>query len=280
MNENNNIKFWGVRGSIPAPEINTLKYGGNTSCVSIEYNNYFLIFDAGSGIRKLGQYLSSRKDIATIKGSVFLTHTHWDHIQGLPFFIPVFRKENKFHIFGESKKKYSLPDLLEDQMQAPFFPISMNDLFKAKIKFIEVTPEVQINYVDNIRIIPIKLNHPNSSIGYIAEIAGVKAAYITDNELSEDDDAFNLISKLKNVDILIHDSQYTKKEIKNEKKGWGHSAWEDVVELSQKAAVKKVFLYHHDPDKTDDELDELQYKAQTLYKNTFVAREGLKIPLF
>ena len=124
------LAFWGVRGSIPSPGIHTITFGGNTSCVSVEYEGYIFIFDAGSGIRKLGQHLVKREDINVIKGSIFLSHMHWDHLQGLPFFTPAFSEENQFTVYGEGRHKLSLPKILEDQMQVPYFPVDMDTLFQ------------------------------------------------------------------------------------------------------------------------------------------------------
>jgi Beta-lactamase superfamily domain len=138
MTADGTLTFWGVRGSIPAPGLHTVTFGGNTSCVSVEYGEHVVIFDAGSGLRRLGLYLLARPASPPITGSLFLTHTHWDHIQGLPFFTPAFAPENQFVIYGEARRRYSLVELMEDQIQHPFFPVEMPDLFRAHVNFREL----------------------------------------------------------------------------------------------------------------------------------------------
>jgi len=276
------LTFWGVRGSIPSPGVNTIGFGGNTPCVSIEcscHQDNIIIFDAGSGIRSLGKHLMQRKDPHTINGSIFLTHTHWDHIQGLPFFIPAFLKENQFSIYGEGKPNYSLPKLIKEQIQAPFFPVDINTLFQAKLDFNEISEDEAIELEKNIRVTPFRLVHPNAALGYLLQISGHSIAYVTDHEHEMYHPSPAILDTVAGVDVLIHDAQYSREELVNGKQGWGHSAWEDVVELAANAQVKQLFLFHHDPDATDAQLNERQFQAQQIFPNTFVAREGMKIPL-
>lgn len=272
------LTFWGCRGSIPSPGIQTIVYGGNTSCVSVEYKNHLLIFDAGSGLRKLGQSLVTREDLETIKGSLFLTHTHWDHIQGLPFFIPAFQKDNRFVIYGERKMGNSLEAVLGEQMQGPFFPVEM-DAFQADIDFHEVETNQKLEIQENIHVTPFRLIHPNAAVGYLLQIENVRLAYITDHEHQVHKLTNTILERVQGIDVLIHDAQYSRKEIENGKKGWGHSAWEDVVDLAITAKVKQLFLYHHDPEITDEQLNERQLLAQQRFPDTHIAREGLKIPM-
>lgn len=273
------LTFWGCRGSIPAPGGHTAVFGGNTSCVSVEYEDYMCIFDAGSGIRNLGNYLVERPDIHTIKGSLFLTHTHWDHIQGLPFFKPAFSRENQFIIYGEGKRKFSLSDQLEDQMQEPHFPVDMETLFQARIKFQEITPAQNVIIGDNIMITPFRLAHPNAALGYLLQLEDFRLAYITDHEHEAGNPSAYVLEMVRGSDVVIHDAQYSWQDLKNGKKGWGHSAWEDIVNLAKEAQVGQLFLFHHDPDMTDEQLNERQYLAQQIFPWTLVAREGLKVPL-
>ncbi|MFC1669655.1 MBL fold metallo-hydrolase [Spirochaetota bacterium] len=273
------LTFWGCRGSIASPGVHTIVYGGNTSCVSVEHENYMLIFDAGTGLRKLGQALIGRDDLATIKGSLFLTHTHWDHIQGLPFFYPVFLKENRFTIYGERKKEHSLEYVLAEQMQEPFFPLEMDDVFQADLDFHEIKVDQKMKIREDIHITPFRLNHPNASVGYLLQIDNIRLAYVTDHEHKVRQLTTNILEMVQGVDVLIHDAQYSRKEIENGKKGWGHSAWEDVIDLAIKAKVGQLFLYHHDPEITDEQLNERQLLAQQSFRQANIAREGLKIPL-
>jgi phosphoribosyl 1,2-cyclic phosphodiesterase len=273
------LTFWGCRGSIPAPGLHTVVFGGNTSCVSVEYEKNLLIFDAGSGIRKLGTYLMAREDLHTIRGSVFLTHTHWDHIHGLPFFVPAFAPENQFTIYGEGKRKLSLAEVLEDQMQAPYFPVDMGTAFQAHIKFQEVFPYQALRIYDAITVTPFRLHHPNAAVGYLVQIEGVQVAYVTDHEHNVGQFSPEVLRMVRGVDVLIHDAQYSRADLRHGKQGWGHSAWEDVVDLAREAQVQQLFLYHHDPEATDEQLNERQFLAQQIFPSTLVAREGLKVPL-
>jgi phosphoribosyl 1,2-cyclic phosphodiesterase len=278
MEAEGTLTFWGVRGSIPAPGLHTITFGGNTSCVSVEYRGHVIIFDAGSGLRQLGLYLMAR-DKPPITGSLFLTHTHWDHIQGLPFFTPAFTPENQFVIYGEARRRYPLVELMEDQIQHPFFPVEMKELFRAQIDFRELASGDTVEIHPQIRITAFRLTHPNAALGYILQLEDRRVAYVTDHEHALEQLSPQVVQAVTGVDLLIHDAQYSRDEIRHGKKGWGHSAWEDVVQLAIEARVKQLFLFHHDPAATDEHLNERQFLAQQLFPQTFIAREGLKIPL-
>lgn len=279
MQTQGSLTFWGVRGSIPAPSLSTITFGGNTSCVSVEYDNHVVIFDAGSGLRRLGLYLIARQEPQVIQGSIFLTHTHWDHIQGLPFFTPAFVPKNQFTVYAEARQKYSLIELMEEQIQHPFFPVEMHDLFQAHINFREVKTGETVTIKPRMQMSTLRLHHPNAAIGYILQVKNMRIAYVTDHEHPLEQPSLEVQEAVAGVDILIHDAQYSRDEIRDGKKGWGHSAWEDVVYLARQAQVKQLFLFHHDPEATDEMLNERQFIAQQHFPKTFVAREGLKIPL-
>ena len=279
MTADGTLTFWGVRGSIPAPGLHTVTFGGNTSCVSVEYGEHVVIFDAGSGLRRLGLYLLARPASPPITGSLFLTHTHWDHIQGLPFFTPAFAPENQFVIYGEARRRYSLIELIEDQIQHPFFPVEMQDLFRAHVNFRELESGETVEIGAQSRVTAVRLTHPNAALGYVLQLNALRVAYITDHEHPLEQHSPQVLEAVRGVDLLIHDAQYSRDEIRNGKQGWGHSAWEDVVQLALEAQVKQLFLFHHDPEATDEHLNERQFLAQQRFPSTFVAREGLKIPL-
>lgn len=273
------LTFWGVRGSIPAPGFQTITFGGNTSCVSIEYDEQVAIFDAGSGLRKLGLHLMGHRDSAAIQGSIFLSHTHWDHIQGLPFFTPAFAPNNRFVIYGEARRTYSLVELMEDQIQHPFFPVEMKELFQAHINFRELRSGDSVEIQPHVHVTAFRLTHPNAALGYVIQIENTRIAYVTDHEHPLEHPSPRVLQAVTGVDLLIHDAQYSREDIRQGKKGWGHSAWEDVVELAIAAQVKHLYLFHHDPEASDEHLNERQFCAQQLFPRTYVAREGLKIPL-
>ena len=278
METEGTVTFWGVRGSIPAPGLHAVTFGGNTSCVSVEYRGHIIIFDAGSGLRPLGRALLAREE-PPITGCLFLTHTHWDHIQGLPFFAPAFAPENQFVIYGEARRRYPLVELMEDQIQHPFFPVEMKDLFRAHIDFRELASGDTVALHPQMRVTAVRLTHPNAALGYVLHLEDRRVAYITDHEHPLDQLSPQVLQAVTGVDLLIHDAQYSREEIRQGKQGWGHSAWEDVVQLAIEAQVRQLFLFHHDPAATDEHLNERQFLAQQIFPQTFIAREGLKIPL-
>ena len=246
--------------------------------MSVEYREHVIIFDAGSGLRQLGLYLLAR-DTPPITGSLFLSHTHWDHIQGLPFFTPAFTPENRFVIYGEARPRYPLVELMEDQIQHPFFPVEMQDLFRAQIDFRELACGDTVEIHPQIHVTAFRLTHPNAALGYVLQLAETRVAYVTDHEHALEQLSPAVLEAVRGVDVLIHDAQYSRDELRHGKQGWGHSAWEDVVHLAQEAQVHQLFLFHHDPAATDEHLNERQFLAQQIFAQTFVAREGLKIPL-
>lgn len=271
------LTFWGVRGSIPTCGPETVRYGGNTSCVSIEHEDCLVILDAGTGIRKLGAHLLRRGHLDGMKGSILLTHEHWDHIQGLPFFAPAFGPENRFVIYGERKRR-PLAEIIGDQMQEPYFPIEM-DAFKAEISFVEVGPGDALELGEGVRMTAHRLNHPNHALGYLLDIAGRRVAYVTDHEHAPGQLSPAVLEMAHDVDVLIHDAQYSRERLQRERRGWGHSAWEDVVDLAIAARVHRLFLFHHDPDATDKELDERLIQVQERLPRAEIAREGRTLEL-
>ncbi len=279
MNNQARLTFWGCRGSIPTPGPQTVVFGGNTSCVSIEYGSELLIFDAGTGIRELGQHLLSgpRRDIR--QGRIFLSHTHWDHIQGLPFFRPAFYPGLPFTIYGERKGERSLTDVLAAQMQTPFFPVSMVAGFQGQVELQEVVPEQSVPIGSDITVTPFRLHHPGGAVGYRIRIGEVDIAYVTDHEHPVGRVAPDILAAVYGVDLLVHDAQYSRDELRQGKTGWGHSAWEDVIDLARAAQVQQLFLFHHDPTRTDEELRVRESLAQDLFSPVRVAREGLQVDL-
>jgi phosphoribosyl 1,2-cyclic phosphodiesterase len=283
MNNNIIIEFWGVRGSVPSPGPNTLKYGGNTSCVSITLNDKVLILDAGTGIRNLGSELIKMPEKEIF---ILLSHSHWDHIQGFPFFKPIYQPERSVFMFPTLLKKNIALSSLVEQMDGAHFPITP-DQVPSNFNFVTDNP---LDFLKNhgFDIEPVQLNHPGGAIGFKIKINDKVICYFTDNEINppypKTIELETLIDKCKNADILIHDAQYINEDLPL-KHGWGHSLINQVSELGHNANVKNVIYFHHEPERTDNEIDELfiQEKSWLMEKESHVnpifAYEGLTITL-
>ena len=252
------LQFWGVRGTLPVSGEDVLKYGGNTNCVSIKFprNNLF-IFDAGTGIKLLSNHLMKTHQ-SPISAKIFISHPHWDHINALPFFTPLYIPGNEFEICGPSHGDITMRELISSQMDGVYFPIRIKE-FAARVYFRDLK-EQEIE-IDQIKIKTMLLSHPGYCLGYRLEYKDKIICYVTDNELFPETsryhnlDYFEKLSQFVNsADYLITDSTYTDKEYKS-KINWGHSPVSQVMKLADHAKVKKLFLYHHDPDQTDQDID-------------------------
>lgn len=272
------IEFWGVRGSIPAPGCETVRYGGNTSCVEIRVNGYRLIFDGGTGLRVLGKQLLKQMPV---EAYLFFTHSHWDHIQGFPFFAPAFVKGNRFHIYGAiAPNGATMEKRLRDQMLHPNFPVPMR-VMQSELKFHNLMPG-DVMAIGDILIETGSLNHPNTAMGYRVTWNGRTVVYATDTEHYPDRLDQNLLHLARQADILIYDACYTDEEYydpRSPKVGWGHSTWQEAIKLARAAGVKKVVLFHHDPNHSDDFLDEVEAHVQGAFPNSLLAREGMILPV-
>lgn len=249
------IKFWGTRGSIPVPGRDTAVYGGNTTCLEITLNSgRTIIIDAGTGIRELGEQISKRGQKVDIH--LLITHIHWDHVMGFPFFGPIYDPASKITIDGSPACMKGLSIPFDNNMGDGFFPIKFENL-KADIQFLHRITKEPLN-VDGTIVDSIPLHHPQGAFGFRFQEDGKKFVFITDNELTGGKDAETrlqgLIDFCKNADILIHDAQYTPVEIKD-RQGWGHSDYESAIKLAIKAHVKKIILFHHDPSRKDPEVE-------------------------
>lgn len=272
------VTFWGVRGSIASPGSGTVRYGGNTPCVEMRVGNDRLIFDGGTGIRVLGQSLLSQMPL---DAHMFFTHSHWDHIQGFPFFVPAFAKGNRFNIYGAIAPNGStMEQRLNDQMLHPNFPVPLQ-IMGADLKFndIAIGEMVQIN---DVRVENALLNHPGQAVGYRVNWRGYAAAYVTDTEHYPDRLDENVLALARQADLLIYDATYTDEEYYSErssKVGWGHSTWQEAVKIAKAANVKTLVIFHHDPLHSDDFLDQIGEDVAAAFPNSLMAREGLVIQL-
>jgi len=257
------------------------KYGGNTTCVQIETaRNEILILDAGTGIRELGNRLIQQNGTRV---HLLLTHFHWDHIQGFPFFKPAYRKDVQIDVYGKAPDGLSLQSCLEDIVAPPHFPIPPSEL-KANIEYhpVNMAPFESVGTI----ITPVPLNHPNQGVGYKIEEDGQSFVFLTDNELGFSHptglDFQRYVDFVQNADLLIHDAEYMPDEYPN-KKGWGHSTVDDAVRLALEADVKQLGLFHHNQDRTDAAVDALvqhaRKQAQSPSLTCFGVQQGMEIKL-
>jgi phosphoribosyl 1,2-cyclic phosphodiesterase len=269
-----NVQFWGVRGSIPSPGLETVRYGGNTPCVSMQVGGKRLIFDAGTGLHVLGQSLLPKMPV---EGHIFFTHSHWDHIQGFPFFTPAFIGGNKFHIYGAIAPDGStIEQRLNDQMLHPNFPVPLQ-IMQSNLTFHNVQIGNSI-HIDDVIIETAHLNHPGEAVGYRVNWRGGAAVYITDTEHYPDHLDENVLWLARNADVLIYDSTYSDEEYSNPKSlkiGWGHSTWQEAIKVAKAANVKTLVIYHHDPAHNDDYLDRVGEEALASFSGAIMAKEGL-----
>jgi phosphoribosyl 1,2-cyclic phosphodiesterase len=272
------VQFWGVRGSIPSPGPDTVRYGGNTPCISMQAGDKRLVFDAGTGLHVLGQSWLRQMPL---EGHIFFTHSHWDHMQGFPFFTPGFVKGNDFHIYGAIAPDGStIEQRLNDQMLHPNFPVPLQ-IMQANLNFYDIRPGQPI-HIDDVTVETAPLNHPGEAVGYRVNWRGGAAAYITDTEHFPDRLDDNVLWLSRNADILIYDSTYTDEEYhspKTPKIGWGHSTWQEAVKVAQAANVKTLVIYHHDPAHNDDFLDCVGQQAAEKFPGAIMAREGMVLQI-
>jgi phosphoribosyl 1,2-cyclic phosphodiesterase len=269
------VKFWGVRGSIPCPEKTHLRYGGNTSCVEVRCGDHIIILDAGTGIRTLGQQLqqAGEKNL-----TMLLTHTHFDHISGLPFFAPAYDKSVTLAIYAAHLMPEStVQKTLHQIMAPPFFPVSPA-MFKANIQYTDFTVRTTLTLAPALTAETAPLNHPDRATAYRLNYKGKSMCYVTDTEHKVGELDANIVELLKDADLLIYDAMFTD-ETYPKHKHWGHSTWQEAVRLCNAANVKGLALFHHNPDHTDDMLDAIQAEAQQAMAGAFVAFEGQVVVL-
>ena len=271
------IRFWGVRGSTPTPEPRNARYGGNTCCLEVRLaNGALIILDCGSGMRGLGKSLQNEFGGRPIQASLFLTHFHWDHIQGIPFFLPLYHRGNKFMFHSVLRTGSDLKDALEGQMVNPYFPVNMS-VMGAERHFsnLESTP-VDLH---GATLRSALLNHPQGCVGYRIDADGGAFVLATDNEPGSPVHDQALCDLAMDADVLVYDAQYTPEQLRGEKKGWGHSSWLEGVRIAKECNVKNLILFHHDPDSDDAHVDGFVALAQQEFPNTWGANEGLTISL-
>jgi phosphoribosyl 1,2-cyclic phosphodiesterase len=298
---NNYVRFWGVRGSYPAPFATHMGYGGNTPCVEVRLGKHLVILDAGTGIIPLGNQLMAQSEIRHVH--IILSHYHWDHISGLPFFVPAFVPGWRISIYGPAETPEKLAYNISQQMKAPYFPVEV-ETWLADISY--NTPGTKAFDVGPARLQSFPVHHPGTTLGYRLEFEGKRLVYAPDNELQFllqaiddrkaefDDEERALLDQMKieqynkgiefmsNADMLIHDAQYTPEDYKT-KRGWGHSCYEETITSAINAGVKCLYLFSHDPNYNDVKLDKIAAEAKEVVasKDTelacYLAREAMQV---
>lgn len=289
------VRFWGVRGSYPTPGYHTLRHGGNTACVEVQVGTHTLIFDAGSGIIRLGdELLRNMNGEACL--SLFLTHAHSDHLVGFPFFAPLFDARTNIHLFGPDLAGRAIEQIVTPVMSPPYFPVEMRGL-PSQRTFHTVTDDLLVSWhpggsepvintahgkKDGAEVcVEAKFtrSHPlNGAVVYSVEYAGRRMVYATDVEWRNGCEA-EFLAFVEGADLLIHDAQYTIDDYQHGKLGYGHSTVEMAVEAARTAHVRELILFHHEPTYTDNQLDTMEELAQSLFAHTRSAFEGMEIDL-
>lgn len=263
------VKLWGVRGSIACPSANHIVYGGNTSCIQVTANNQHIILDAGTGIRGLGKVLAAE---GVQQSTLLLTHTHWDHINGFPFFAPAFMKGHECSVYAGHLDNMSVRDVMAEQMRGPMFPVPL-DALQATLRFVDFAVG-EVLQIGGIRIRTAPLRHPNGATGYRLEYNDKSVCYVTDTEHVPGKPDRVILNLIDGADLVIYDSTYTDDEFPS-RVGWGHSTWQEAVRLARQADVKRVVLFHHDPDHDDTFMAKVEAEAKALWENTIVARDNM-----
>jgi phosphoribosyl 1,2-cyclic phosphodiesterase len=258
------VRFWGTRGTCPTPGRHTVRYGGNTACLELRTDDdNLVIFDAGTGIRELGLALAANQNGTPIRGDLFFSHAHWDHIQGLPFFTPAFQKGNQFRLFGSPALERRLDMVLRQQMSPVVFPVAFDQL-SARMEFAPFANYEHHGEGYDVRAINVR--HPGGALGFRVNPPGDEGraiVFIPDNELDRDGDRAEdasprdaLVEFARGAKVLIHDAMYTGAEYMSHR-GWGHSSYRDAIDFAIAAEVETLVLFHHEPERSDEALDEM-----------------------
>lgn len=281
INSGTTIKFWGVRGSIPTPGRGTVRYGGNTTCIEVRIGEDIIILDAGTGLRLLGQSLLATFRQKALNLTLLISHTHWDHIQGLPFFAPIYDARCRLRILGGEGARKGLVAALTGQMESTYFPVPFSKLPSN----IEIEELREFNFaIGNTLVRAHRANHPGFCVGYRLFSPDGLICFFPDTEPRPGGDDREMIDFIRDADVLILDSQYNRAEYRQHT-GWGHGCVEDSVNLAMRAGVKKLILFHHDPGHDDATIDlfvrqaRAQVKRQRSQLKVEAAREGLVIQL-
>lgn len=271
------VRFWGVRGTIPVPGPTTVKVGGNTACIDLfTSDQQVIILDAGTGIRQLGHQLPQEHP-HRIVGTLLFSHTHWDHIQGFPFFTPAFIRNNRFVVIGQKKIGRKLESVLAGQVVHPYLPFGYREL-EADLIVKEIHDGESMVIGDDTVVTAHELDHPGGCLGFRIRNRDTIFTYCTDTTHRDGSLNENVLKLAQNADLLVHDAQYSP-EKKAQFPDYGHSSWIDAAQVAIEANVKALALFHHDPDASDADLEIALSKTRAVFPHTFIARETMTLHL-
>lgn len=271
------IRFWGVRGTVATPSADKLRYGGNTACLAVEVpDDRYIVLDCGTGVRLLGAAAAAKHRGRPVRYDVFLSHYHLDHVEGLALFPPLYDPASTIVFHGFPSGDRPVRDILEALITPPYFPVPLGGA-PASISYRDV--DGSTFEVGDVRVDTVPLTHPDGSVAYGLQHGGRRLVFATDHEHGDEKVDASLIGFCREADYLVYDATYMEAEYETLRKGWGHSTWYAAVQIARKAAVKTLVLFHHHPEHTDDQLDEMERVARVELPTAIVAREGLELPL-
>lgn len=275
------LGFWGVRGSTPTVDRANWRYGGNTPCLElITPEGTHFILDCGTGLRMLGNKRVQKYGTKPMSAHIFVTHYHWDHIQGIPFFVPLYSEQNSLHFYSfrsDALGHNSLQRVLDAQMATPYFPVDVSAM-AARREYTEIDGGQSFE-INGTRITTRWLNHPQGCLGFRFETAAGTVVYGADNEPGNKVLDQNLRELAAGADIFINDAQYTPEQLKTTRRGWGHSSWQDGVNVAKEVGARNLVLFHHDPESTDQIVDARLREARQQFESTWAAAEGMVMTL-
>ena len=271
------LQFWGARGTVPTPSGDKLGFGGNTSCLSVAVDEReHIILDCGTGVRLLGNSLAQRASEVPSRYHIFLTHYHFDHVEGLPLFQPLYDPNSRITIHGFETAGQSVQEILESLIRPPYFPVSLAAV-PSQVDYVTVDDAPRV--IGGVTVSALSLNHPDGCLSFRLDSGGRRIVYATDHEHGVEDTDRALVEFSRDADYLIYDTTYMRAEYEALRRGWGHSTWYAAVQIAMEAKVKTLVLFHHHPEHTDDELCELLRVTSEEFPSTEVAREGLELSL-
>lgn len=272
------LKFWGVRGTVPTPSAGKLGYGGNTSCLAVALSDdEYIILDCGTGLRMLGDQLTERRAGRPMRYHVFFSHYHFDHVEGLPLFSPLYSADSTITFYGFESRGRPIRDVLESLIAPPYFPVTMAGV-PSKREYVTINHHGASLDFGDVRVSSLPLNHPDGSLSYRLEHGGHRIVFATDHEHGDEKTDNALVHFSEGADYLIYDATYLRAEYESLHRGWGHSTWYAAVQTARRAQVKTLVLFHHHPEHTDEDLEAVLRAAREELPSTEIAREGMELP--